>query len=256
MLTGLPAGSLGVVLASLLPAYMSTISTHLNWGSSHVVNDFYQRFVDPDASQRRLVTVGRVSTVTMMVAAALLALRPRTASQGFQILPQVGAGTGLLFILRWYWWRINAYGDIAVMVTSFLVSLVTTLWGEALGLPEWATLTTGVAVTTIGWLAVVLATPPDSVETLDAFCRKVEPAGPGGDLFRERAAKLGKPILATPAGAGLPTGLLRAALGCVTVYAALFGTGYTIYANSVSAVCCYAVATIAGIALGFRYRRS
>ncbi|MFO7894051.1 MAG: sodium:solute symporter family protein, partial [Longimicrobiales bacterium] len=122
MLTFLPSGLLGLVVASLAAAYMSTMSTHLNWGSSYVVHDFWRRFVDPEAGERTLVTVGRVTTVVLMVLAAVLALWLRNALQAFQILLQIGAGTGLLFILRWFWWRINAFSEITAMVVSFLVA--------------------------------------------------------------------------------------------------------------------------------------
>ena len=121
MLTFLPSGVMGLMLASLLAAYMSTIATHLNWGSSYVVNDVYKRFVNPEASEKTLVNVGRLSTVVMMVFAALLSLQLTNAVQAFQIMLQIGAGTGLLFILRWFWWRINPWSELAAMVVSFIV---------------------------------------------------------------------------------------------------------------------------------------
>lgn len=254
MLTAVPSGWLGVVLASLLAAYMSTISTHLNWGASYVVNDFYHRFVDPQASDKRLVLVGRLSTVVMMVAAAALALQLQTASQGFGILLQVGAGTGLLFILRWYWWRINAYGEIAAMVISFVVALGLAWYGEALGVPSWAQLTLGVAITTAGWFIVVLCTPPDSQETLEAFCRRVRPAGPGWNLIRRRAEAAGDPIPEASPNDGIGLGLARAGLGCVAVYAALFATGYTLYGESTRAWLTGALAVGAATAIAVTYR--
>ena len=124
MLTFLPSGVMGLMLASLLAAYMSTIATHLNWGSSYVVNDVYKRFVNPGASEQTLVHVGRLSTVVMMVFAALLSLQLTNAVQAFQIMLQIGAGTGLLFILRWFWWRINPWSELAAMIVSFVVSIV------------------------------------------------------------------------------------------------------------------------------------
>src|SRR5690606_40615533 len=116
--TFLPTGALGLVVASLAAAYMSTISTHLNWGASYVVHDFWRRFVEPDATERRLVFIGRVATVALMALAAAVALWLQNALQAFQILLQIGAGTGLLFILRWFWWRINAFSELAAMGVS------------------------------------------------------------------------------------------------------------------------------------------
>ncbi|QDV74711.1 sodium:solute symporter family protein [Botrimarina mediterranea] len=254
MLTQMPSGWLGIVLASLLAAYMSTISTHLNWGSSYVVNDFYQRFVEPDASDARLVVVGRVSTVLMMIAAAAMALQLQTASQGFQILLQIGAGTGLLFILRWYWWRINAYSEVAAMVVSFVVALVLAWYGESLGVPDWAKLTLGVAVTTAGWLMVAILTPSDDAETLEEFCRSVNPAGPGWGPVRERATAAGRPIPAPLADDNVWLGLARMVLGCVAVYAMLFATGYALYGELVSAAITLALSTAAASGIVWTYR--
>lgn len=254
MLTHMPSGWLGVVLASLLAAYMSTISTHLNWGSSYVVSDFYQRFVEPGASDKRLVLVGRISTVLMMVAAAVMALQLQTASQGFQILLQIGAGTGLLFILRWYWWRINAYSEIAAMVVSFVVALVLAWYGEALGVPDWAKLSLGVAVTTAGWLLVALFTPSDDAETLESFCRAVNPAGPGWSPVRDRAAAAGRPIPEPSADDNLLLGLGRMVLGCIAVYSALFATGYALYGELVSAIATIVLGATAASGIVWTYR--
>src|SRR5690606_5329087 len=116
MLTNLPAGLLGIVVASLISAFMSTISTHLNWGSSYISIDFYSRFVKPEASEKELVTVGRISTIVLMLFSALIALALSSALSTFAILLQIGAGTGLIFILRWFWWRVNAYSEISGMI--------------------------------------------------------------------------------------------------------------------------------------------
>ena len=123
MMTFLPAGLIGLIVASLIAAFMSTISSHLNWGSSYVVYDFYQRFVKPDASEKELVKIGRLSTVVLMIASALFALLLSNALEAFQILLQIGAGTGLLFIMRWFWYRINAYSEVTAMTVSFILAL-------------------------------------------------------------------------------------------------------------------------------------
>jgi len=123
MLSFLPNGFLGIVVASLIAAFMSTISTHLNWGSSYLVNDFYKRFIKPEAGDKELVLAGRLFTVILMIVTIIFALLLSNALQAFEILLQIGAGTGLIFILRWFWWRINAYSEITAMVASFLVAL-------------------------------------------------------------------------------------------------------------------------------------
>ncbi len=123
MLTFLPHGLLGLVVASLFAAYMSTVSTHLNWGSSYLVNDFYKRFIDPEADEKRLVLVGRLSAVVLMAASGAVALLLQSSLQAFQIMLQVGAGTGLLFLLRWFWWRINAVSELTAMIVSFVMAL-------------------------------------------------------------------------------------------------------------------------------------
>ncbi|MEY8849023.1 sodium:solute symporter family protein [Psychroserpens sp. XS_ASV72] len=173
MLTFLPAGLLGIVITSLIAAFMSTISTHLNWGSSYVVNDFYARFIRKEASDKEQVAVGRISTIVMMVMAALLATVLEEARDAFNLMLQIGAGTGLLFILRWFWSRINPYSEIAAMVISFAIAVFFFINGK-LETPiieiagHWQ-LVIGVVLTTLGWLLVTLLTKPTDHKTLDSF---------------------------------------------------------------------------------------
>ena len=240
MLTFLPPGLLGLVVASLAAAYMSTISTHLNWGSSYIVNDFYRRFVRPEASERELVHVGRLSTVLLMAIAALVALRLENALQAFQILLQIGAGTGLLFLLRWFWWRINAWSELAAMAASFAVALVFFL--SPSGLESWEELLIGVGVTTVAWVGVTLATPPTDERTLTEFFRLTRPGGPGWRRFAQR-----QPALEGASGTGgselsLPRGLLCMLLASLGVYGALFATGYWIYGQESHALAAGAIA--------------
>ncbi len=172
MLTFLPRGLLGIVVASLIAAYMSTMASHLNWGSSYVVNDFYKRFVKPDASDKQQVMVGRISTVVLMLLAGAVALLLSNALQAFHILLQIGAGTGLIFILRWFWWRINAFTEITGMVVSFLVALYLEVFHVKLGfqpIPSHINLVIGVAITTPAWLLVTFLTKPASDEKLRSF---------------------------------------------------------------------------------------
>lgn len=232
MLTYLPAGLLGLVVASLIAAFMSTISTHLNWGSSYIVNDFYKRFINPGASEKRQVQVGRISTVVLMILAGSLALLLSNALQAFNILLQIGAGTGLLFILRWFWWRINPFSELTAMVVSFMVAAYWQIIHPWTGLTAVSThvqLISGVGITTVSWVLATLLTKPSDTSTLRSFCRLVKPGGPGWrKVIRE--AELDNDAVETPEpGWDLPLGILCMVVGCVAVYAALFATGYWIY---------------------------
>ena len=237
----LPPGWLGLVVASLLAAYISTISTHLNWGSSYLVHDFYRRFVRPEASDREQVMVGRLATLLMMLVAGLFALQLSNALQGFEIMLQVGAGTGLLFILRWFWWRVNAVSEIVAMVVSFIVA-VTLKLGD-FGLASWQELLTGVGITTVCWVSAALLTPAADSETLDSFCRKINPGGPGWRGVYLRLAAQG----ITPEGLGVnvPRGILCMLLGCAAVYGVLFGTGFFLYGETLNAIILGAIALVA-----------
>ena len=246
MLSYLPTGLLGLVIASLIAALMSTLSTHLNWGSSYVVHDWYHRFVEPDADEDRLVLIGRISTVVLMVLAGVLALALSNALQAFSILLQIGAGTGLIFILRWFWWRINAYTEIAGMFISFAVALFLEFAWVPIGLPELAgheRLLLGIAITTVGWLAVTFATRPTDRETLANFYLTTRPGGPGWDpivaTLPERAD--------TQADGQLPLRILAMLVGAVTIYSVLFATGFYLYGNF-SATLTAGIISAAGIA--------
>jgi Na+/proline symporter len=235
----LPHGWLGLVVASLLAAYVSTISTHLNWGSSYIVHDFYSRFIRPQASDREQVLVGRAATVLMMMVAGLFALQLSNALQGFEIMLQVGAGTGLLFILRWFWWRINAVSEIVAMVVSFIVAV--TLKVGDFGLASWQQLLLGVGITTICWVTAALLTPPADSATLQQFCRRIHPGGPGWrSVYRQLAANN-----EVPAGdaVNIPRGILCMVLGCIAVYSVLFATGFWLYGQALSATVLALVAT-------------
>jgi Na+/proline symporter len=228
----LPHGLLGLVVASLAAAYMSTISTHLNWGASYIVDDVYRRFLAPNREEKNYVMVARVSTVALIVLSSLASLQLNTAQQGFQILLQIGAGTGLVFLLRWFWWRINTWSEISAMVISFVVALYFGFVHTGLGFEKWnssAELVAGVAVTTVGWLLVTYLTPPVDTGTLRDFHAKIQPLGRGWDAVVPRveakASGLGD------SGGEFAAGLLAWFLGCVMVYGALFGTGFLLYGN-------------------------
>ena len=235
MLTYLPHGLLGLVVASLIAAYMSTISTHLNWGSSYVVNDFWVRFINPGASDREQVWIGRCSTVVLMIIAGALALWLENALQAFKILLQIGAGTGLLFILRWFWWRINPYSELTAMVVSFAVAVFMQFWAPD-AMADWHKLLIGVGLTTLAWVLVTFVTPADDPRVLRSFYKLTRPGGPGWRRVIADAERDGETITAEEGGrSDLPLGILCMVTGCFAVYSALFGTGYWIYGEPLPA---------------------
>jgi Na+/proline symporter len=246
MLTFLPTGLIGIVLASLIAAVMSTLSTHLNWGSSYVVNDFYLRFLKPTATDKELVIVGRISTVLLMVFAAVLALALSNALEAFNILLQIGAGTGLIFILRWFWWRINAYTEIFAMLISFIVAIFFEVINPKVGwilIPEnqaYLKLLYGVGITTVGWVLVTLFTKPENDEILLSFYRKVRPASFGWKKLLDRYPNEKQEQGQLPMEIGLML------VGSVMVYAALFAVGFWIYGNILPAIIATVVATVGG----------
>jgi len=230
MLTFLPTGLLGLVLASLVSAYMSTISTHLNWGSSYVVNDFYKQLINQKASEKELVKVGRFSVVVLMIISSIIALLLTNAYQLFDIILMFGAGTGLIFILRWFWWRINAWSEIAAMISSGIISIALTnekifsLIFNEYGLPLYMKLPLIVFITTIIWLTVTFITPADDNETLINFYKKTKPGGPGWSFIKKLDNidnEEDKWIV--------PSGILCMIFGFLMIYSALFSTGYFIY---------------------------
>ncbi|MEY4953897.1 MAG: hypothetical protein RL299_2321, partial [Pseudomonadota bacterium] len=229
MLSKLPSGLLGLMLASLAAAYMSTIATQLNWGASYVVNDFWLRLVNPGASPKEQVRVGRMATVLLMVAAGVLSMFLSNALQAFSILLSVGAGTGLIFLLRWFWWRINGEAELAAMVSSFVIALGLFLWGPA----DWSDsfkLVLSVALTTTVWLAATFLTRPTDRDVLHAFIRKIDPPGPGWAKVRAEAEAEG---IALPRS---PSRELAAGMACVpaalaAIYASLFGMGAALFGH-------------------------
>jgi len=248
MLSFLPSGLKGLVMVSLIAAFMSTLSTHLNWGSSYVVNDLYHRFMKKDASSDELVLVGRISTVVLMLIATLVALVLSNALQSFNLLLQIGAGTGLLFILRWFWWRINAFSEIAAMVISFLVAIYLEFIHPGIGggvLQDHIKLLIGVGITTIGWIIVTLFTPPTTFATLVSFYKHIKPASIGWNPVIKEAL-LQRVLKSDEISQGkLPLQILAMFLGCIAVYSFLFATGYFIYASWIQASICVVVGGLA-----------
>lgn len=256
MLTKLPSGLLGVVLASLVAAYMSTISTQLNWGSSYIVFDFYKQQINPEATEKQMVAVGRISTVVLMVLSAILALALENALQIFEILLTFGAGTGLIFILRWFWWRINAWSEITAMFASGIlsISLKTTALGPFLfaagtGIfPDWAEYPFVVVVTTVIWLSATYMTQPESTEVLRSFYKRIQPGGPGWSKVVNDAKADGETI-AKDEKWSVPQGITAMLLGCVLIYSIMFATGYWIYGRTTPAFVLTGVAIVSGFLL-------
>lgn len=237
MMSYLPSGLLGLLIASLMAAFMSTLSTHLNWGSSYIVHDFYHRFINPNASEKSLVFLARVSTLILMIMAALVALTLQNALQAFQILLQIGAGTGLLFILRWFWYRINVYSEFTAMIVSFILAVYLQLIHTALGfeiISSSIQLLIGVGLTTLSWVLVTIFTKPESDEVLMDFYKKVHPGGPGWKYILDVAESKGKKITGKKEKWDVPNGLLCMLFGTLSVYSVLFSVGSLIYGNNSS----------------------
>jgi Na+/proline symporter len=243
MLKFLPVGFMGLMVAGMLAAYVSTISTHLNWGTSYLVHDVYRRFLSPGASEAHYVAVGRMVTALLMVIAAALTFVLDSARQSFELLMSIGAGTGLLYLLRWFWWRVSAWCEIMAMGTSFIVALGFFIAGKAgAAVPAHVSLIIGVGITTLVWVASAYLLPGTDEGKLDSFYRLVRPAGPGWAHVRQRTG--------LPASHdSLAMSLLGWVLGCAFVYAALFGSGSFLYGLRTQGFVWLAVLAVSGVGL-------
>ena len=242
MLTLLPSGLLGLVAASLIAAFMSTMSTQVNLGASYLVNDFYKRFINPEASEEKLVTIARIFTVISIILGSALGLVLKNAGQAFSLLLLLGAGTGLIYILRWFWWRINAFTEIVAMISSLIVSIYFNFIHDSLNLInllDWQKLVMGAIITTIIWIIATFITPPDNNKTLQKFVNKVNPGGPGWRKFESSSNKTW----------AVPLGIICMLLGCFLVYGLLLGFGYFIYGNTFVSLISFSIATISAIIL-------
>ena len=220
MVDHLPPVWRGFLLAAFFAAYMSTISTHLNWGASYLVNDVYRRYVRPAAPAAHYASIGRWATLGMMVVAGVITYYLRSVEGAWKLLLAIGAGTGLVYLLRWYWWRINAWSEVTAMAAAFVLSLALQ-FGAGLD-PDrprefaWLMLLT-VAGTTAAWVAVTYLTAPEPTEHLRRFYERVRPGGRGWTAIAGRAA-----LEESPGYGAFVTWLA----GCAVVYLGLFGTGY------------------------------
>jgi len=230
MLRFLPAGWLGLMLGGLIAANSSTILTHLNWGASYLVHDFYRRFVNRGQSEHHYVTAGRLATILLFVLSSATVFLLDTAKDSFNLILQVGAGTGLLYLLRWYWWRVTAWCEIVAMISSFGISvvfLVLKKYGVALGTAGPLLLT--VAFTTVCWLATAYFGPRNDERVLVDFYRKVRPFGPGWQRIRLKAGIPEAEMAADARAANFSLALAGWFAGCIMIWSALFSVGNLLY---------------------------
>jgi hypothetical protein len=213
------------MLGGLVAANSSTILTHLNWGASYLVHDFYRRFIRQDAAERHYVLAGRIATVLLFLLSSAMVFALDTAQASFNLILQIGAGTGLLYLVRWFWWRVTAWCEIVAMVSSFGISLIFFLLsrnGVTIGTAKGLIIT--IATTTICWIVTAYAGPPTEEQALTNFYRKVRPPGPGWKPVRALA---GAP--ADEAGDNIPLSLLGWVAGCMMIWSALFTVGNFLY---------------------------
>ena len=252
MLRFLPAGFAGLMAGGLIAANSSTILTHLNWGASYLVHDFYRRFIRTDEAEAHYVRVGRLVTVGLFVCSSGVVYLLDTAKDTFDLILQVGAGTGLLYLVRWFWWRVNAWSEIVAMVGSFAVSVVLLSLAKAgVHFTTHVALIITVVVTTVLWVATALLGPETDPAVLESFYRKVRPSGPGWRRVRERAG-----IPEDAAGAdNIPLALLGWSAGCASIWSALFIVGQTLYGRTDAVAWLGAVFAVSTVLLVYVVRR-
>jgi Na+/proline symporter len=248
MLKFLPVGFIGLMVGGLIAANSSTILTHLNWGASYLVHDFYQRFINKGADEKHYVWMGRVATVGLFICAAALTFVLDTAKDAFDIILQIGAGTGLLYLLRWFWWRINAWCEVVAMISSFAVSLVLLILSRnGIQIPTQFALLITVAVTTTCWVVTAFVGPQTQRQILIDFYRKVRPFGPGWRQVRLEAGI--SDVEARATHENIPLALLGWVAGCTVIWSGLFMVGNFLYGRLNTALMLLVALTISGVAL-------
>jgi Na+/proline symporter len=248
MLKFLPVGFVGLMVGGLIAANSSTILTHLNWGSSYLVHDFYRRFIRHDAGERHYVNVGRLCTVVLYILAASLVFVLTSAQDAFEVLISIGAGTGLLYLLRWFWWRINAWCEVVAMASSFAISVVFFVMKKAgHPLPFAHSVLYSVAFTTVCWVITAFVGAPTSRERLIDFYRKVHPAGPGWTAIRLAAGVTEAEAALHGDHMGMAT--LGWVSGCTVIWSSLFAIGNYLYGRMSNALMLTAVFIVSGIVL-------
>jgi len=254
MLKFLPVGFIGLMVGGLIAANSSTILTHLNWGASYLVHDFYRRFVRRDADEHHYVRVGRLTTIGLFLCASGTVYLLDTAKDAFDVILQVGAGTGLLYLVRWFWWRVNAWCEAVAMVSSFAVSVVLLILARQ-GAPvsTHIGLLVTVAVTTVCWVITALVGPATDRAVLIDFYKKVRPPGPGWQLIRDAAGLSAEE--ARTRHDNIPLALLGWVAGCTMVWSALFTVGNYLYGRTGYAVALLGVFLVSGWTLQAMVRR-
>jgi SSS family solute:Na+ symporter len=247
-----PRSMRGLMIAGFAAAYMSTVATQLNWGASYIVNDFYRRFILHDGSERHYVVASQVVTLLIMAVSMVVTLYLESVGDAWKLLLVIGAGTGLVLLLRWYWWRINAWSEIAAMVAAAGVSLLLEfVWGWDTSDAEFARgVLVTVGVTTAAWLLVTLLTPPEPREKLTAFYRTVRPAGPG---WRPIAALVNDGLVAQES---LVLNFVNWALGCTLIYASMFGIGYLLFKEWLAGLICALIAVVSAVVIARNLSRA
>jgi solute:Na+ symporter, SSS family len=241
----LPASLRGLAVAGFLAAFMSTIATQLNWGASYLVADFYKRFIKPEGSERHYVVVSRLVTVFLVICAAFVAAQLASIQSGWQWVLELSAGTGAVYLLRWYWWRINAWSEITAMVVALVTSLLLKFANPFSGnAPVVFAKTAGMTtlVTTIAWIVATYLTKPVSQEVLVTFYRHVRPDVRGWKHIAAIAHDV-KPTRDLGRNLGLWI------LGCTMVYSFLFGSGYAILGHAMRGTVMLAVGVVCLIAM-------
>jgi Na+/proline symporter len=250
MLRFLPAGWIGLMVGGLIAANSSTILTHLNWGASYLVHDFYRRFLRPNRSEKHYVLAGRLATILLFVCSSACVFFLESAQDSFNIILQIGAGTGLLYLLRWFWWRVTAWCEIVAMVSSFSISiffLFLRRGGVHLGTDK--ELLLSILFTTVCWLATAYLGPRTEMHTLVEFYKKVRPFGPGWSRIRVAAGISAAEAAGWARNENIPLALLGWLAGCVTIWSALFCVGNFLYHRMDYAAALFAVFAISGTIL-------
>lgn len=249
MLRFIPSGFVGLMVGGLIAANSSTILTHLNWGASYLVHDFYRQFIRKDASEKHYVLAGRIATIILFILSSSLVFVLDTAKGAFDVILQVGAGTGLLYLVRWFWWRVNAWCEVVAMMSSFLVSLIFLILEkeQIYSTTSAKRLIMTVIATTICWLLAAYLAPQTDRQTLIDFYRKVKPAGPGWAPVRQMAGMTAAEASAT--GDSIPLALVGWVSGCALIWSSLFTVGSFLYGRTMQGVVLLAVFIISGLVL-------
>jgi Na+/proline symporter len=246
MLVFLPAGFAGLMVGGLIAANSSTILTHLNWGASYLVHDLYRRFIVKGANEKHYVWAGRMTTVGLFFASSAMVFVLDSAKENFDIMLQVGAGTGLLYLLRWFWWRINAWCEVVAMVSSFAVSIgLLVLKRGGIEFTTAQALLITIAITTACWVLAAFLGPKTDRKTLVEFYKKVRPFGPGWYAIRKEAGVTDEEARATHEN--IPLALIGWVAGCTVIWSSLFTVGNFLYGRTNYALALFGVFAVSGI---------